>query len=79
VPKPLPTRVARRILVTGVAAYTGLALARSLAGRGYSVRASSASRIKASELEQAGVEVVTGHWIPDPPTVQLLLLCNDGS
>ena len=37
VPKPLPTRVDRRVLVTGAGGYTGLALARSLAGRGYRV------------------------------------------
>ena len=48
-----------RVLITGAGGFTGLALARSLVGRGYSVRGLVRST-GAAELSAAGVEVLEG-------------------
>ena len=48
-----------RVLITGAGGFTGLALARSLVSRGYSVRGLVRST-GAAELSAAGVEVVEG-------------------
>jgi nucleoside-diphosphate-sugar epimerase len=49
-----------RVLVTGAAGYTGLALARHLLAGGYGVRALVRRSPQSPELAQAGAEVVTG-------------------
>ena len=49
-----------RVLVTGAAGFTGLALARSLAAAGRPVRGLVRRASSAPELAEAGVEVITG-------------------
>jgi dihydroflavonol-4-reductase len=57
-----------KVLVTGAAGFTGLALARSLAARGYPVRALVRNRSQAQNLADAGAEVIEGD-IRDPAIV----------
>ena len=57
---PLPSPDADTVLVTGAAGFTGLALARSLAGRGQHVKGLVRDSARAACLHQAGVEVIPG-------------------
>nr|MBA3258932.1 NAD-dependent epimerase/dehydratase family protein [Gemmatimonadales bacterium] len=62
----------RRVLITGAAGYTGLALARHLLASGYSVRALVRRPPRSPELSQAGAEIVTGD-VRDPEVVRQAL------
>ena len=59
-PKPSLQQALPRVLVTGAGGFTGLALARSLAARGYRVRGLVRNPAGAEDLSRAGVEVLTG-------------------
>ncbi len=59
----------RSALVTGAAGFTGLALARSLAASGYSVRALVRNGAHRRELEEAGAEVIGGD-VRDPDAIR---------
>ena len=56
----LPSPDADTVLVTGAAGFTGLALARSLAGRGQHVKGLVRNTARAACLQHAGVEVIAG-------------------
>jgi len=62
----------RRVLITGAAGYTGLALARHLLARGSAVRAMVRRPPSSPELSQAGAEIVTGD-VRDPEVVRRAL------
>jgi dihydroflavonol-4-reductase len=60
VPDTLRPTGLRKVLVTGAAGFTGLALTSFLAAQGYPVRGLVRNRNRAAALEHTGVELVTG-------------------